>query len=71
METDNLVQKISLYNDVEPLIGKEFSKAWVRRKVLKISDEEREQIKKEILQETDEGEYGDAEGEEPESPESW
>jgi hypothetical protein len=71
METDNLVQKISLYNDVEPLIGKEFSKAWVRRKVLKISDEDREQIKKEILQETDEGEYGDAEGEEPESPESW
>lgn len=64
METELLTQKIDLYSSIEELIGKEFSKRWARKKVLKLSDEEIEQMKKEIETEHASGEYGNEEEDE-------
>ena len=57
METELLGKKLDLYGSITDLIGKEFSKGWVRRNVLKLSDTEIEEMKAEIAKEKTEGEY--------------
>jgi len=57
MDVELLTQKIGLYGDIEEMIGKEFSKEWVRKKVLKLSDEEIKEMKDQIAKEKAEGEY--------------
>lgn len=52
METELLTKKVGLYGDMTDLIGTEFSKAWVRKNVLKLTDEEINTMKKEIAEET-------------------
>ena len=56
METELLTQKIGLYSDVSELIGVEFSKAWTRKKILKLSDDEIKTMKEEIKKEAAESE---------------
>jgi len=53
METDALSERISLYGDIEDLIGQEFSRNWVRKNVLKLSDEDILNMKKEIEEESE------------------
>lgn len=51
METELLGKKVALYGDMADLIGVEFSKAWVRKNVLKLTDEEINTMKKELAEE--------------------
>ena len=70
METELLTKKVELYGSMTDLIGTEFSKAWVRKNVLKLTDEEINSMKKEIAEEVGEGTTDDTdEGNLP--PEKW
>lgn len=51
METELLSKKVGLYGDMADLIGTEFSKTWVRKNVLKLTDEEINSMKKELAEE--------------------
>lgn len=51
MEAELLDKRLAIYSNIEGLIGKEFSKGWVRSNVLKLSDEEIETMQKEIDEE--------------------
>lgn len=71
METELLTKKVGLYGDMADLIGTEFSKAWVRKNVLKLTDEEIATMKKEIAEETAE-EGGDSiDDEDSVAPSKW
>ena len=61
MQTELMTQKIGLYSDIEEMIGKEFSKNWARKNVLRLSDDEIKTMQEEIKQEKDNGEYGENE----------
>lgn len=71
MEREHINESLSLYNDIEELIGKYFSYEYVFKKVLKFSDEEivemSEQIEKEKKDPIYARFYASAEGEEDES----
>lgn len=58
-ESELLREKIQTLRDVEDHVGKYFSRAWVRRRVLFMSAEEIAEIKKEIEEERAAGEYKD------------
>jgi len=47
-------ERVQLLNDVDNYTGKYFSKEWARKNILKMSDEDIEQIKKEIETEAEE-----------------
>lgn len=66
METELLTKKVGLYGDMTDLIGTEFSKAWVRKNVLKLTDEEINTMKKEIAEET--AEEGGASADDEDAP---
>jgi hypothetical protein len=61
MNTELLSQKIALYGDIEEMIGVEFSKQWVRKNVLKMSDEEIEEMDEQMASEKEEGGSGEDE----------
>ena len=46
--------KISTYSDSTELIGKEFSRNWARKNILKLSDDEIKVMQKEIKEEYEE-----------------
>lgn len=54
MEIDNELKRIEAYNQVSDLIGKEFSKYTVRKKIFKMSDKKIEDEQKQIKKEQDE-----------------
>jgi len=58
-ETEILRERISLFNEVEPLIGKYFSHEWARTKILKQSPQDIIDITAQIKKEKDEGLYDD------------
>jgi len=51
LDTETFKTKLDTYNSVSELIGIEFSKSWVRKNILKMTDEEIDQMKKEIAEE--------------------
>ena len=46
-EADNLRNRIDVLNQIQPYVGTYFSKAYVRKKILRMSDEDIEQIEME------------------------
>ena len=50
-ESDLLQQRIQILNLVEPYVGKYFSQQWVKRNVLHLTDEEIEEMQKQIDEE--------------------
>jgi len=47
-ESDLLQQRVGILNLVEPYVGKYFSREWVKRNVLKFTDEEIQEMQKQI-----------------------
>jgi hypothetical protein len=47
-ESDLLQQRVGILNLVEPYVGKYFSQEWVKRNVLKFTDEEIQEMQKQI-----------------------
>jgi hypothetical protein len=47
-ESDLLQQRVGILNLVEPYVGKYFSREWVKRNVLKFTDEEMQEMQKQI-----------------------
>ena len=65
-------ERLDMLSQVEPYVGNFFSKEWIKKNILKMSDEEIEEIEGQIEDEKDDGEYDDFEmgGEsEPKPPE--
>jgi hypothetical protein len=58
-ETEILREKLNTLNEVEPLVGKYFSREWVVKRVLFMSDDEMRQMQKEMDAERMAGYYGD------------
>ena len=61
-EAEILREKLSTLRDIEDHVGKYFSRAWVRKNVLFMSDSDIEEIDKEIESEKAAGEYDDGLG---------
>ena len=61
-EAEILREKLSTLRDIEDHVGKYFSRAWVRKNVLFMSDSDIEEIDKEIETEKAAGEYDDGLG---------
>ena len=51
LELDSLSKRINIYNDISPLIGVDFSKSYVRKNVLDMTDEQIKNLQDEIQQE--------------------
>jgi hypothetical protein len=62
-ESEILRERLGLLNEIEPLIGKYFSKEWVRTSILRQSQQDIVEIDKQIQKEKDAGEY-DEDGDE-------
>jgi len=58
-------ERSSALRDIEDLVGVYFSREWVNKKILRMSDEEIEEMKKQMDAEENAGEYDD-DGEDPE-----
>jgi len=61
-----------MLSQVEPYVGSFFSKEWIKKNILKMSDEEIEEIEDQIEDEKEDGEYDDFEmggGSSPQPPE--
>jgi hypothetical protein len=58
-ETEILREKINTLNEVEPLVGKYFSREWVIKNVLFMSEDEQREMQKQIDAEREMGYYGD------------
>lgn len=58
-ETEILREKLNTLNEVEPLVGKYFSREWIIKHVLFMSDDEMRQMQKEMDAERMAGYYGD------------
>jgi hypothetical protein len=54
-----MTERLRLLNDVDQLVGTYFSKEWVRKNVLRMSETEIENMQKEIDQESEDGENDD------------
>jgi polyhydroxyalkanoate synthesis regulator phasin len=67
-QAEILREKISTLRDIEDHIGKYFSRNWVRKNVLFMSDSEIEEMEKEIAAEKAAGEYDDGFGGDQEPP---
>lgn len=58
-ETEILREKLNTLNEVEPLVGKYFSREWIIKHVLFMSDDEMRQMQKEMDAERMAGYYGE------------
>lgn len=58
-ETEILREKLNTLNEVEPLVGKYFSREWIIKHVLFMSDDDMRQMQKEMDAERMAGYYGD------------
>jgi hypothetical protein len=54
-----MTERLRLLNDIDQLVGTYFSKEWVRKNVLRMSETEIENMQKEIDQESEDGENDD------------
>lgn len=65
-------ERASLLNELEPFVGTYYSKEWIMRNVLRLSDEDLEQMRKEVDTEISSGEVNDPkeppEQKEPQEP---
>ena len=52
-DAEILTQRVQILQQLDPYVGKYYSQAWVRKNVLRLDDEEIEQIEKEIEEEKD------------------
>jgi len=53
-EGEIMAERLRILGEVDPLVGKYFSLAWVRKNVLRMTEEEIEQMQREIDMESDE-----------------
>lgn len=60
-DSEVLTGRLQILNDVEQYVGEYYSKAWIRKNILFMSEDEIETIKKEIEEEEKGGEYEDEE----------
>lgn len=60
-DSEVLRERVSILNDIDPYVGKYFSKAYVKKHVLRLTEEDMDELDKEIDQEESEGEYDDEE----------
>lgn len=60
-ETELMRDRMSMLNEVEPYVGKYFSQEYVKKKILKLTEEDIESLEKEIDQERQDGDYEDNE----------
>jgi hypothetical protein len=69
-QTEILREKVTMLRDIEEQIGKYYSREWVIKNVLFMSDEDIREMKKQIKKETDEGLYdvGMPDDEQPPAP---
>jgi len=58
-ESEILAERIRILQDMEQYIGDFYSKSWIKRNVLRMSDEDIDNMKKEIEEEKKAGEYED------------
>lgn len=66
-QSEVMTERLRILQEVDPFVGKYFSTDWIRKNVLHMSDQDVEQIEKEIDTESKEGE--DLEGDDQEAPE--
>jgi hypothetical protein len=52
-DAEILAQRVQVLQQLDPFVGKYYSQAWIRKNVLRLDDEEIEQIEKEIEDEKD------------------
>lgn len=52
-DAEILTQRVQILQQLDPYVGKYYSQAWVRKNVLRLDDEDIEQIEKEIEEEKD------------------
>jgi len=67
-EMEILRERIGVMNEITQYVGEYYSKEWVMRNVLRMSDDDIEDMKKEIEQEVKSGEIDDGEEEEQQEP---
>jgi hypothetical protein len=67
-EMEILRERIGIMNEITQFVGEYYSKEWVMRNVLRMSDDDLEAMKKEIDQETKDGEIEDKDDEEQQEP---
>jgi len=67
-EMEILRERIGVMNEITQYVGEYYSKEWVMRNVLRMSDDDIEDMKKEIDQEVKSGEIDDGEEEEQQEP---
>jgi len=67
-EAEILQNRIGIMNEVTQYVGDYFSKKWIMTNVLQMSEEDMEQMKKEIAEEEASGEIGDDEEEQQAPP---
>jgi uncharacterized UPF0160 family protein len=65
-----LKERISVLGDIDGYVGKYFSEAWVRKHVLRQTEDDIEQMDKEIEEERAEGDDDDEEDNEPQQPQA-
>lgn len=58
-ETEILREKLNTLSEIEPLVGKYFSREWVIKNVLFLTDDEMRDMQKQIAKEKASGYYGD------------
>lgn len=66
-QAEVMTERLRILQEVDPFVGKYFSTDWIRKNVLHMSDQDVQQIEKEIDAESKEGE--DLEGDDQEAPE--
>jgi len=64
-DTEILRDRVSMLRDVDDYVGKYYSHEWVRKKVLRQTDEDIEEIDEQIAEEETDERYTDAEGTPP------
>jgi hypothetical protein len=67
-EMEILRERIGIMNEITQYVGEYYSKEWVMRNVLRMSEDDIEDMKKEIEQEVKSGEIDDDEEEEQQEP---
>lgn len=67
-EMEILRERIGIMNEITQYVGEYYSKEWVMRNVLRMSEDDIEDMKKEIEQEVKSGEIDDGEEEEQQEP---
>ena len=67
-EMEILRERIGIMNEITQFVGEYYSKEWVMRNVLRMSDDDLESMKKEIDKEVQDGEIEDKDEEEQQEP---